>query len=306
MEGSEPEWLEPPDWWKKWRPLRWLAAALVLGLLYVWLVPASGDDVAAPPPVARTLPVVTPVTETPAPAAETAVLTPVAMAAAPTATPAPSIAPQPSPEPSVPQAEAPSESADESEVVPEAEEEVHIETLAGPQLDDVELAAFTRGVTDPVRLLGNYRSYESVDDVVFDLERAGFLPVVESRHLSVREGVPKRDLDSVVVSQFRHWDVSGRLELQFFNDRLYQVEFEPEDAEAYQAAQRRNLPQIKRQTSGRSEYIAGHLRVASSLDLSVSEVGNKLRTRPFLLWQDRRLVRQRDEWDRRFAVAAAE
>ena len=43
------------------------------------------------------------------------------------------------------------------------------------------------------------------------------------------------------------------------------------------------------------------LRIASSLDLAVSEVGRNLRTRPFVIWQDLRLVRQRDRWDARYA-----
>jgi len=61
------------------------------------------------------------------------------------------------------------------------------------------------------------------------------------------------------------------------------------------------VPQLPRERSGRSEFSEGPLRVASSIDLAVSEVGAALRTRPFVLWQDTRLIEQRDAWDRRFA-----
>jgi hypothetical protein len=289
------DWLEPPEWWRKWRPLRWLAGVLVLTALYLWLWPSAPP----PPPPSRPAAVPPAVIVTPSPSpTSTATPTPIPTPTptpTSTATPAPAATPTASPTPT-------------SEPEPElsaVEAEVYFEESLAQETDELELAAFTRIESERVRLLGPYRSYQGVDEVVVGLERSGFLPMVESRHLPVRDGVPPRNLDTVTVNQYRHWDVPGRLELQFFNDRLYQTEFEPEDAERYVAAQRRELPQLTRRGSGRSELIVGNLRIASSLDLAVSQVGQQLRTRPFLIWQDRRLVRQREEWDRRFAAAAA-
>jgi hypothetical protein len=286
------DWLEPPEWWRKWRPLRWLAGVLVLTALYLWLWPS-------PPPSPPAL-IVTP-SPTPSPTSTATPLptpTPTSTATpAPVATPTASPTPTPTPTPTSTSEPEPELSA--------VEAEVYFEESLENETDELELAAFTRIESERVRLLGPYRSYQGVDEVVVGLERSGFLPIVESRHLPVRDGVPPRNLDTVTVNQYRHWDVPGRLELQFFNDRLYQTEFEPEDADHYVAAQRRELPQLTRRGSGRSELIVGNLRIASSLDLAVSQVGQQLRTRPFLIWQDRRLVRQREEWDRRFAAAAA-
>ena len=292
------DWLEPPEWWRKWRPLRWLAGGLLLFMLYLWIAPllrpSAPPQQRPPTPTPAVVAIATP-TPTPAPTPEpapspspspTPTPTPVATAT-PTPTPTPSPEPTPDPERSA------------------AEAEIYFEEALATEADELEIAAFTRVEPDRVRLLGLYRSFQGVDEVVVDLERSGFLPMVESRHLPVRDGVPPRNLDTVTVTQYRHWGVPGRLELQFFNDRLYQTEFEPEDAERYLAAQRRELPQLARRSTGRSELINGHLRIASSLDLAVSEVGQQLRTRPFLIWQDRRLVRQREEWDRRFAALAA-
>jgi hypothetical protein len=286
------DWLEPPEWWRKWRPLRWLAGVLVLTALYLWLWPSAPP----PPPPSRPAAVPPAVIVTPSPSpTSTATPTPIPTPTptpTSTATPAPAATPTASPTPT-------------SEPEPElsaVEAEVYFEESLAQETDELELAAFTRIESERVRLLGPYRSYQGVDEVVVGLERSGFLPMVESRHLPVRDGVPPRNLDTVTVNQYRHWDVPGRLELQFFNDRLYQTEFEPEDAERYVAAQRRELPQLTRRGSGRSELIIRHLRIASSLDLAVSQVGQQLRTRPFLIWQDRRLVRQREEWDRRFAA----
>lgn len=286
--GAPKDWLDPPDWWKKWRPLRWLTGALVVAALYAWLGPERSDEpravVAAPTaaptatPDAASIAALSPPIATPA-------VAPLATAAS-TAAKAPPIATAP-PTPG---------KAVEAMIYEEAGSEI-----AQP---DSEVAAFTRTEPDPVPLLGKYRSYMGVDEVVVGLEQSGFNPETESRHANVRAGVPPRDFDLITVNQYQHWGVQGRLELQFFNNRLYQTEFEPDEAEPYRTAQRRELPQLRRETSGRSELIQGHLRIASSLDLAVSDVGRSLRTRPFLLWQDRRLVRQRDEWDRRFSESA--
>lgn len=288
------DWLEPPDWWKKWRPLRWLVGAVLLAGLWRAIDPLLPESEPEPRPVAvavRATPSPTSTPEStpePSPSAEPLVVA--------TATPVASATPTAAATPPTVEAT--------DKLVAEDEAQVYFEESLGDEMTDSEIAAFSRIEKDPVRLLGPYRSFASVDEVVFDLERAGFAPIVESRHPGVRDGVPPRDLDTVTVMQYRHWDVPGRLQLQFFNDRLYQTEFEPEDATRYKIAQQRELPQLKRETSGRSEYIVGHLRIASSLDLAISDVGRKLDTRPFLIWQDRRLVRQRDEWDRRFALAA--
>lgn len=294
------DWLEPPDWWKKWRPLRWLAGLLVALALYSWLGPDDDDRPASRVATATARPVATPAEVAAAPTAA-----PVVAQAPAIATPAPQAVARAT---AAPRATAVAEPTTAPRPTPQrtdAEEVAIYEEAAPPPTVNSELAAFTRVERDPVPLLGKYRSYMNVDEVVYDLEQAGFQPAVESLHARVPDDIPPRDLDIVTVHQFRHWDVQGQLELQFFNDRLYQAEFEPDEPEPYRDAQRRELPQLRREGSGRSELIQGDLRLASSLDLAVSEVGRKLRTRPFLLWQDLRLLRQRDEWDRRFGEDAA-
>jgi hypothetical protein len=323
------EWLEPPQWWKKVRPLRWLGGLALVMLLYSWLgpdgekdskqsqvvavattqaaafdnsdlvsnpaptevpAPAATAEVATPPPTQ------VPVTAAPTPTASsaaTATAIATATAAPPTATPVATAAA------AIKEAGAGEQAGDPGEGFAFEEEAVDPGSSG-----ESGLAEFTGSVDDPVRLVAAFKSYASVDSVVFELERAGFMPITEVSSARPRAGVPPRDLTTVTVSQFRHWNVVGKLTLQFFNDRLYQSEFEPEDSATYAKAQHRELPQVKSERSGRSVWIGGNLRIASSLDLAVSEVGRKLRSRPFLLWQDLRLVRQRDEWDRRFALAA--
>jgi hypothetical protein len=241
---------EPPAWWSRWRPLRWLVALLLLivvGLVAKACWPSAPHQASAPPPAAVA-----------APASEAVVAS-----------------------------------------VPVIEDE--------PLTVDGVRAAYLAVVPDAQKLMffAPFRSYLGVDELYHGLEQAGYAPQLTSRHAKVPEGIPPSDLDLIDVYDYKHLGETGKLQLQFFNDRLYQVEFEPKDADAYRPLFRRQWPQLGREKSGRSEYVSGALRIASSLDLSTSEVGQILHTRPFVLWQDLRLIRQRDDWDYQFARDAA-
>ncbi|NKF21072.1 hypothetical protein [Solimonas marina] len=168
--------------------------------------------------------------------------------------------------------------------------------------------AYTESVPEARRLtfFGPFRSYAHLDQVEAHLQQAGYEPKLVRHDEPVPQGVPPSDMDILTTVDYRHLDQKGTLELQFFNDRLYQAEFEPddEDVDAYREKFRAIWTQLHREQSGRSEYVNGPLRIASSLDLAVSQVGQALRTRPFVMWQDLRLIKQRDNWDQQFAEAA--
>lgn len=168
-------------------------------------------------------------------------------------------------------------------------------------------AAYTASVPEARRLtfFAPFRSYAHLGDLRNELEQTGYEPQFNAHHVRVPADLPPSDLDIVTVKGYRHLDQPGTLELQFFNDRLYQLEFQPDDARAYREKFREQW-QLAREKSGRSEFIAGPLRIASSLDLAVSDVGQALHTRPYALWQDLRLIKQRDDWDQQFARAAAQ
>lgn len=268
---------EPPDWWKRWRPLRWLAA-LALLLLIARLLSGFWPD-SAPAHA-----------DTPTPLSATDAATPsisaVADAAVSSKPPVAVSAAAAEPEVAEPQ---PLETIEEEPITPE-----HV------------LEAYTARPPQTQRLLffTPFRSYASVDEIRSVLENAHYEPQLVSRQARVPNGVPPSDLDIMTVDGYRHLDQPGTLQLQFFNDRLYQLEFEPQDAVAYRAQFRREWPQVGHEKSGRSEVISGALRIASSLDLSVSEVGRALHSRPYVLWQDLRLLNQRNDWDYQFAKLA--
>jgi len=303
------DFLSPPEWWRKWRPLRWLAGgAVLISLAMLGRSLIEGDSSAAPDPVADLEPVKQePQLPTAEELAATAPLPEIAPAAEAAATPAPP-PPAPAPVPIVkpaavtpPPPTAPTQvamSAPQSTAT--APQATVIESLPAPQqVSDYE--AFTRTESSRLDFMGEFRSYDSVDESFAKLQKAGYEPAITSNHRKVPEEFPPYHLDRIDVKKYQHLGQPGKLAMQFFNDRLFEVEFEPEDAGRYHDAFRRKYPGLRPNKIGRAELLSGYLRMASSLDLAVSDVGKTLRTRPFALWQDRRLVVQRDGWDARYA-----
>lgn len=163
-----------------------------------------------------------------------------------------------------------------------------------------ETPLYTR-VAVGVEMVDRFRSYQDLASATTALENAGFTQLsTQSRRAVESSEYPPYGFDTVVVSAYKHLGEEGQLTLQFFNDRLFQAEFVPKDAEDY--ARRARSLGLERDANARREKIEGDLRLASTVDLAVSAVGRQLRTQPFVLWQDLRLVRERDQWDEKFGA----
>ena len=93
---------------------------------------------------------------------------------------------------------------------------------------------------------------------------------------------------------------TGVITLEFFNDRLYEVTFHPTDLSGTSNKLFRTTPGLKRDRNGRANMVKGNLRVATNIDLANSDVGRAVRTTAYILWQDKRLRSQLDDWDVRF------
>lgn len=161
-----------------------------------------------------------------------------------------------------------------------------------------EAAQYTR-VAVGVPMLDRFHSYENLQTVTTTLTGAGFERwKTTSRRAAESSSYPPYGFETVVVEGYRHLGDEGRLTLQFFNNRLFEAAFVPADPEHYS---RRLRPLgLQRDANARAEKVDGHLRLASTVDLAISAVGQHLHTEPFVLWQDLRLVRERDQWDEKF------
>lgn len=214
------DWLEPPEWWKKFRPLRWAVIGLCAFGLYSWLDLGKQAVVALQKPHAAT-------------------------------------------------------------------------------------ADYTAVAPNPVDLMPPLRSYSSVADVEAILKQAEYGWRKSEIRTPATPDHPPRNLDTIVANGYRHLDVAGELTLDFFNDRLMEAAFIPSDPQAYVQQLRRQGIRASRNENGRAELIRGHQRLASNVELAVTEVGRNIGTTPRIIWQDLRLIAQRDEWDQVYGVIAA-
>jgi hypothetical protein len=218
-----PHWLDPPQWWKRAKPLRWLIAAIAV----IWIVHAL-DLLRFVMPSRDSMPAF----------------------------------------------------------------------LKGDPHPDTAL--YTRMAVG-VPMMEAFRSYEDLATVTKALTAAGYDGwSTQSRRAEESPRYPPYALDTVQLSGYKHLDNKGALTLRFFNNRLFQAEFIPEDAEAY--ARRVRKLGLPRDANARAEKTEGNLRIASTLELAISPVGRQLRSEPFVLWQDLRLIRERDDWDQKFGA----
>lgn len=161
---------------------------------------------------------------------------------------------------------------------------------------------FTEMASDPVALLDNLKSYDSLDTVSAQFTAAQIKFVPTSVRPAPSSKYPPRDRDTVVVDDYKHLGVAGKLTLEFFNDRLYEASFIPSDPQTYAPKLHAADPRLKRDHVGTAEQVIGNLRVASNVDFANTDVGKSLQTKPYVIWQDLRLVKLLDEWDRRFVA----
>lgn len=145
-----------------------------------------------------------------------------------------------------------------------------------------------------------FRSYDSEAAVTTVLEAAGLAvqTKVTERPFSTR--YPPRRIASLTVQGYKHLDCEGVLVLEFFNNRLMEVDFRPDDAGRYAPRLHRQYPGLRRNRNGHAEYLAAPLRIWATVDLAKSKVGRTLGSEGVVLWQDTRLIAQRDDWDARY------
>jgi hypothetical protein len=165
-----------------------------------------------------------------------------------------------------------------------------------------ERVRFTEVAADPVLFLDGINSYASVETVRGRLDAAKVQYTVAPVRPAPSSKYPPRDRDTIVAGTYKHLGVDGQLTLEFFNDRLYEATFVPSELDLYAEKLHAADKRLKRDRNGRAERVVGHLRVASNVDFANTDVGRSLQTKPYVIWQDTRLVQLLDEWDKRFVA----
>lgn len=306
---------EPPAWWVKYKPLRWVLALLLLYWMFgtIWpdflSEPEHGaKPLPAPPPTAEpstpepaeipqapAAPVeapkpIPPATPAPAPVVKPPPVKPPAVTAAPKPPPKPAPVAPPKPVPVIPPkpAPAPAPVAKPAPVTP-------AEPEPPPAPDPA--ARYTQVEATRVSLINGLRSYDSVETIRAALEKAGYTvdaSVIEKKPRGGR--YPPYRNDTLVVTTYRHADFEGKLTLEFFNDRLYQTYFLPAKAADYLRWLRARGVALPVKRAGRSNITQGPLLISTNIDFASSDVGSAMRATPFVFWEDTRLTQQMKDW----------
>lgn len=304
-------WMEPPEWWVKWKPLRWVLALLVIYWIFGTLLPRLrtetetvatpvAEEAAAPTSAATiTAPAPTPPAPTPPPVAPKVepAKPPVVVPPKPQPpTPAPVAKPTPTPpapvKPPIPATPKPA---------PAAPKPAPVASAATPQAQSEEapdpMERYTAVESTRVNLISALRSYESVEAVQALLSKSGHAAQLSTiqRKIPNNRYPPYRN-DTLVVSAYKDASFTGTLTLEFFNDRLYQAHFVPAQPPEYLRWQRNQGLSLPEKRTGRSSITRGHLRVTTNIDFASSEVGKMMQTAPYMLWEDTRLVQQMSDW----------
>lgn len=163
-----------------------------------------------------------------------------------------------------------------------------------------EAALFSR-IEEPRMVFAEvFRSYDSEAAVTTALEAAGLTVQQKVTERPFSKRYPPRRVASLTVQGYKHLDCEGVLVLEFFNNRLMETDFRPDDAGRYAPRLHRQYPGLRRDRNGHAEYLAAPLRIWATVDLAKSKVGRTLGSDGVVLWQDARLIAQRDDWDARY------
>lgn len=251
------KWMEPPEWWVKWKPLRWVLALLVTYWIFGTLLPRLRTEPATvatqPAPVA------------PAPAST---IEPADIATAPAI---PATVPTP------------------PAVVPQAQPEEVPAPDPADRYTEVEPAR--------VNLINPLRSYESDEAVRHVLGQAGYTAQVSTIKKKLpNDRYPPYRNDTLVIAAYKDAGFAGTLTLEFFNDRLYQAHFVPAQPADYLRWLRNQGLSLPQKRTGRSSLTRGDLRVTTNIDFASSDVGRIMQTTPYVLWEDTRLTQQMKDW----------
>jgi hypothetical protein len=167
-----------------------------------------------------------------------------------------------------------------------------------------EYKAFSERAADGVPMADFFLSYEPIADVEAKLTYEQLRAEHTASHKPPSRHYPPRDLDTLEVDGFTHLGQRGKITLEFFNDRLYEARFEPEELRGYVKRLHAEHPELQRDRTGNIDVTIGNRHVASNVDLAASKVGSALNLRPFVIWQDLRLKQQLKLWEDTYGPAS--
>lgn len=152
-------------------------------------------------------------------------------------------------------------------------------------------SSFVGRVKEPAMLIDNFSSYQSIDEVKKRLEQVALLwQVREDSHLGQEDRRPLFDIYAVSVKGYTHLSCAGELLLFFFNNRLMETRFFPDNPSEYLSSLERYS---KITLQERSEVlVTQYVRVWLAYDYT---------KRQYVGWQDIRLGEEQQRWIKNYS-----
>ncbi len=142
-----------------------------------------------------------------------------------------------------------------------------------------------------ITLMSPFKSGMSVSEASEILERQQLTVEATKNFVPKVNKVPAKNLDTLTALSFSHYGVDGKVTLEFLNNQLYEIVFNPYNPQEYVPIARNKLGlRGDPRKNGRSEVVTGNRRIASNIFLAVTEVGKSLHTKPYVIWQDLHLL----------------
>lgn len=295
------QWLEPPAWWVKWKPLRWVLAIVVCYWFFSTLMPRLREDPPLPVvPVAVEAEPAAAMENVPAPAEPDKPTVDAPAKPAPFKSAAPTPAP-PKPATAAAEPRKPAAAAPAKKQMPAAVARTEPEAPAPAEPDLAEqpdpAAPYTAVEATRVELINGLRSYENLESIQGTLTQQGFASELSTISKDTQGGrYPPYRSDTLLIAKYQHAGIEGRLTLEFFNDRLYQSHFVPLQPAEYLQWLRTHGTPLPTKRTGRSALTLGDLEIVTNIDFAVTEVGSLMGTKPYVQWTDARLSTQMRNW----------
>lgn len=154
-----------------------------------------------------------------------------------------------------------------------------------------EPSSFVSRVKDPAMLIDGFASYQSVEGVKKRLEQAAlFWQVLEDSHLGQKDRRPPFNIYTISVRGYTHLSCAGELIFYFFNDRLMETRFFPDEPHEYISSLKKHFGASFQETN--EVQVAQYARMWLASDYT---------KRQYVGWQDVRLAEEQQQWIKNYS-----
>lgn len=144
--------------------------------------------------------------------------------------------------------------------------------------------SFTDVPSEKTPLINNFISYSGVEEVIPDLKKKYECHAIEDSRKENSVMRPPFHIYTFSISKYQHLGFSGELVIGFFNNRLMETVFYPDNYKEYIEILRNEVPNLRQNIK------------ANLLPYTVITLGIDYKQHQYISWVDSRLQEQMNVW----------